>query len=186
MSSRPRRSAPYSCSRTCGILAVDNPIGGDRLRLRPPESTPQTARVSAAREHPKLKKPLPEWHLEEALCGLPGRIRTPDLLIRSQPLCPSELRAVAVRRAVSCAARPIHATVFGKIRPKPFSQSVQARNVRRSSECTCSEVPTEEPSAPISMLLTQYPTRLDVLHKPTSETPDLPDDAAPDDRPDAS
>ena len=30
--------------------------------------------------------------------GLPGRIRTPDLLIRSQPLCPSELRAVAVQQ----------------------------------------------------------------------------------------
>ena len=36
---------------------------------------------------------------------LPGRIRTPDLLIRSQPLCPSELRADAGRRGrCSCRA----------------------------------------------------------------------------------
>jgi hypothetical protein len=36
----------------------------------------------------QMKRNLMEW-----IVGVPGEIRTPDLLIRSQALCPTELRA---------------------------------------------------------------------------------------------
>ena len=59
--------------------------------------------IYVAEPNPKKDGPEnKESHFEVALIlsGAPGEIRTPDLLVRSQTLYPTELRALARRRII--------------------------------------------------------------------------------------